>query len=207
MKPFTEGLIRRFAFPILLLLTSLTLATNALSNDLIAARVISVTDGDNLTVIGPDNKQVLIRLHGLDCPELAQPFGENAKEFTSNLCFGKIILYRMLGIIDTVQGMTIKTHEEYSRWYSIDIEFHETIAEAASHQRLKRMLDILRDKILFMRRWVLVPIMMDDTRQITVEEHEAVWEKLCQGDSNGAGQQMAEHLERGERRTLERIRK
>ncbi len=98
MKPFLEGVKRRFAFPILLLLVSLTLATNALSNDLIAARVISVTDGDNLTVIGPDNKQVLIRLHGLDCPELAQPFGENAKEFTSNLCFGKIIMYRMLGI-------------------------------------------------------------------------------------------------------------
>jgi endonuclease YncB( thermonuclease family) len=98
MKPFLAGVTRRFAFPILLLLISLTLATNALSNDLIAARVISVTDGDNLTVIGPDNKQVLIRLYGLDCPELAQPFGENAKEFTSNLCFGKIILYRMLGI-------------------------------------------------------------------------------------------------------------
>jgi len=98
MKPFPEGAIRRFAFPILLLLISLTLATNALSNDLMAARVISVTDGDNLTVIGSDNKQVLIRLHGLDCPELPQPFGEKAKEFTSNLCFGKIILYRMLGI-------------------------------------------------------------------------------------------------------------
>jgi endonuclease YncB( thermonuclease family) len=98
MKPFLEGVIRRFAFPILLLLISLTLATTALSNDLIAARVISVTDGDNLTVIGSDNKQVLIRLHGLDCPELAQSFGENAKEFTSNLCFGKIIMYRMIGI-------------------------------------------------------------------------------------------------------------
>jgi len=98
MKPFPEGAIRRFAFPILLLLISLTLATNALSNDLMAARVISVTDGDNLTVIGSDNKQVLIRLHGLDCPELPQPFGEKAKEFTSNLCFGKIIMYRMIGI-------------------------------------------------------------------------------------------------------------
>ena len=52
MKPFLEGVIRRFAFPILLLLISLTLATNALSNDLIAARVISVTDGDNLLEIG-----------------------------------------------------------------------------------------------------------------------------------------------------------
>ena len=98
MKLLLEGVIRRFGFPILLLLISLILAANALSNDLMAARVIRVTDGDNLTVIGPDNKQVLIRLHGLDCPELTQPFGENAKEFTSTLCFGKIIMYRMIGI-------------------------------------------------------------------------------------------------------------
>jgi DNA-binding GntR family transcriptional regulator len=116
-------------------------------------------------------------------------------------------LYRMREIIDRVKGMMIKTPEEYSKLYSIDIDFHETIAEAACNQRLKRMLDILRDQILFIRRWVLVPRMMDDTRQTTVEEHEAVWEKLCQGDSDGASQQMAKHLERGERRTLERIRK
>jgi len=62
------------------------------------ARVISVTDGDNLTVLDHDDKQVLIRLHGLDCPELEQPFGEQAKAFTSNHCFGKIIMYRMVGL-------------------------------------------------------------------------------------------------------------
>jgi endonuclease YncB( thermonuclease family) len=98
MKPFLEGVMKRFAVLTLLLMISLPLAANVLSNDMIAARVISVTDGDNLTVIGSDNKQALIRLHGIDCPELAQPFGENAKEFTSNLCFGKIIMYRMVGI-------------------------------------------------------------------------------------------------------------
>jgi len=90
--------MRRFGILFFSLLVGLILVASAQSDDLIAARVISVTDGDNLTVIGSDNKQVLIRLHGLDCPELEQPFGENAKEFTSNMCFGKIIMYRMVGI-------------------------------------------------------------------------------------------------------------
>lgn len=90
--------MRRFWILFFLLLVGLILVAPVQSDDLIAARVISVTDGDNLTVIGSENKQVLIRLHGLDCPGLEQPFGENAKEFTSNLCFGKIIMYQMVGI-------------------------------------------------------------------------------------------------------------
>jgi endonuclease YncB( thermonuclease family) len=83
---------------VFIILIFLILVSTALCDDLITARVISVTDGDNLTVFDPDDKQVLIRLHGLDCPELEQPFGEQAKEFTSNQCFGKIIMYRMVGL-------------------------------------------------------------------------------------------------------------
>jgi endonuclease YncB( thermonuclease family) len=90
--------MRRFSISLSILLIGLVIAQSAYSDDLITARVIGVTDGDNLTVIGSDNKQTLIRLHGLDCPELTQPFGEQAKEFASNLCFGKIIMYRMVGI-------------------------------------------------------------------------------------------------------------
>ena len=90
--------MRRLSISLFLLLAVLVIAVPAHSDDMITVRVIGVTDGDNLTVIDADNKQVLIRLHGLDCPELGQPFGEQAKEFTSNLCFGKIIMYRMVGI-------------------------------------------------------------------------------------------------------------
>jgi len=98
MKPFLKGVIRRFAVPILLFLISLILATTALSNDLITARVIGVADGDSITVLTPTNKQVLIRLYGIDCPEIGQAFGMKAKEFTFGLCFGMTIQYRLLGI-------------------------------------------------------------------------------------------------------------
>jgi len=98
MKPFLESVMRRFAIPILLLLISLVLVTAALSNDLEKARVVGVADGDSITVLTPINKQVLIRLYGIDCPEIGQPSGIKAKEFTSGLCFGMTIQYRLLGI-------------------------------------------------------------------------------------------------------------
>lgn len=98
MKPFLDSVIRRFAVPILLLPISLILITTALPNDLMTARVVSVTDGDNLTVIESDNKQVLIRLHGLDCPEGKQAYGKRAKQFTSSQRFGTTIRYREVDI-------------------------------------------------------------------------------------------------------------
>jgi Micrococcal nuclease (thermonuclease) homologs len=54
-------------------------------------KVVKIADGDTFTILTSDNKQVKIRLHGIDCPEKAQPFGTKAKQFTSELVFGKTI--------------------------------------------------------------------------------------------------------------------
>ena len=43
-----------------------------------------------------NNKPVRIRLHGIDCPEKNQPFGDKAKRFTSDLCFGKIVTAKQM---------------------------------------------------------------------------------------------------------------
>lgn len=64
----------------------------------VPARVVGVTDGDTLTAIDAYNRQAKIRLHGIDCPESNQDFGTKAKQFTSNLCFGKNVQLR---IVDT----------------------------------------------------------------------------------------------------------
>jgi micrococcal nuclease len=37
-----------------------------------------------------DGKERTIRIAHIDCPEKSQPFGKNAKLFTSDLCFGQI---------------------------------------------------------------------------------------------------------------------
>lgn len=90
--------MRLFTSALLLVLINPTVALAAASDDLITARVVAVADGDSITVLTPGESPVVIRLHGIDCPETGQPFGESAKQFTSSQCFGKIVLYRIVGI-------------------------------------------------------------------------------------------------------------
>jgi len=52
------------------------------------AKVIGITDGDTIKVL-KDGVQYKIRLRGIDCPEKSQPFGKQAKLFTSELVFNK----------------------------------------------------------------------------------------------------------------------
>lgn len=60
------------------------------------ARVIGITDGDSITVLH-EGKQVKLRLHGIDCPEMHQAFGRAAKKFTSDQAFGKVADIEALG--------------------------------------------------------------------------------------------------------------
>ncbi len=50
-------------------------------------KVIKVTDGDSLTVLGTDGKFETIRLYGIDSPEYHQEGGIAAYEFTKELAF------------------------------------------------------------------------------------------------------------------------
>jgi len=90
--------MRLFTSALLILVINLTAVAAAASDDLMTARVVGVADGDSITVLTPGDSPVVIQLYGIDCPETGQPFGESAKQFTSNQCFGKIILYRIVGI-------------------------------------------------------------------------------------------------------------
>jgi micrococcal nuclease len=71
-----------------LFLSCVAIASPAVAD--FAAKVVGVSDGDTLTVLR-DQSQVRIRLYGIDCPETGQDFGSRAKQFTSELAFGKIV--------------------------------------------------------------------------------------------------------------------
>ena len=55
-----------------------------------SGKVIGVADGDTITVLR-DKQPQKIRLYGIDCPEKRQPFGNRAKQFTSELVFVKVV--------------------------------------------------------------------------------------------------------------------
>lgn len=54
------------------------------------AKVIAVSDGDSLLVLHESSKEKVI-LYGIDCPELKQEFGAQAKQFTDQCAYGKTV--------------------------------------------------------------------------------------------------------------------
>jgi endonuclease YncB( thermonuclease family) len=62
------------------------------ASDSFTGNVVKITDGDTIVVLTSDNKQVKIRLEGIDCPESNQDFGNRAKQAVSDLCFGREVV-------------------------------------------------------------------------------------------------------------------
>ncbi|KQN37274.1 hypothetical protein ASE92_20095 [Pedobacter sp. Leaf41] len=54
-------------------------------------KVVAVKDGDTIEILTSTNETIIIRLAEIDCPEKKQPFGQKAKQFTSDFCFGKFV--------------------------------------------------------------------------------------------------------------------
>lgn len=55
----------------------------------ITGRVVGVTDGDTLTMLTPQRRQLTIRLSEIDAPEGGQPWGERSKQALSQLVFSR----------------------------------------------------------------------------------------------------------------------
>ena len=72
-----------------LLLFVALMASSAIAGEILSGKVIGISDGDTITVLAAGNRQVKIRLYGIDCPESRQAFGRRAKEATSRLIFGQ----------------------------------------------------------------------------------------------------------------------
>ncbi len=64
------------------------LAGGAVAADL---RVIRISDGDTLVGLDSENRQVKIRLHGVDAPETGQPFGNVARKALTDLIAEKTV--------------------------------------------------------------------------------------------------------------------
>lgn len=86
---------------------------------------------------------------------------------------------------------------------SMDMRFHEMIAEGSGNPRLIRLLENLREQSWLIRRWGFLPKLVEYVEMVTVAEHLAIVDKLEARDSESASRLMEEHLRQGEQRTLE----
>lgn len=114
------------------------------ANDNIIGKVVSVIDGNTLEVIGEDNEIYKILLHGIDCPELEQEYGEKAKKALEKLVLEKKVLVKLQGrdrlgnrlgviMIDGEEDPRFELLKEGLAWTSEKnpIEELETIKEKA----------------------------------------------------------------------------
>ena len=75
-------------------------------------KVTGIKDGDTFEVLY-DGQPEKVRLADIDCPEKQQPFGNNAKQYASALCFGKTVTVKSSGKRDRYKRVvgTIITEE------------------------------------------------------------------------------------------------
>lgn len=81
--------MRLIAAPLLLL--ALTASLHA---EEIRGKVVSIADGDTITVLDAEKVQHKIRLEGIDAPERGQAFGTKSREKLSELVGGKDVVVR-----------------------------------------------------------------------------------------------------------------
>lgn len=91
--------------------------------DLISVRVVSVSDGDTITVLDGNNIKHKIRLAGIDALERAQAFGQRSRESLAELVANRSVIVetnkqdrygRYVGKV-LVDGQNINV-EQIRRW-------------------------------------------------------------------------------------------
>lgn len=58
--------------------------------DTLEGKTVGITDGDTITVLA-NNREIKIRVAGIDAPEMKQAFGQRSKEYLSDCAFGKSV--------------------------------------------------------------------------------------------------------------------
>jgi micrococcal nuclease len=112
-------------------------------------KVVSIADGDTVTVLTEDKTQHRIRLEHVDCPESHQDYGTKAKEALAEKIFGKEVTVkwtsrdkykRILGIVYLGdRNMNLELVKEGWAWhyvhYSKDTAYAKAEAEAKEGKR------------------------------------------------------------------------
>jgi micrococcal nuclease len=75
-----------------LLCLILCLAFSVVAQETFTAKVVGVIDGDTITVLTKEKRQIMLRLTGIDAPEMEQEFGAEARRFLTNLVLNQTVI-------------------------------------------------------------------------------------------------------------------
>jgi micrococcal nuclease len=113
-------------------------------------KVIGIKDGDTFEVLY-DGQPERVRLSDIDCPEKSQPFGNNAKQFSSNLCFNKTVTVtcdakrdrygRLIGTVVTSDGINVNEAlvKEGFAWHYLQYSDKEELTGYEATARRNRL--------------------------------------------------------------------
>lgn len=66
--------------------------------DLLVGQVISISDGDTLTILTDSKQKIIVRLNAIDAPEKNQAFSNASKKSLSSICFKKAAIVETFGL-------------------------------------------------------------------------------------------------------------
>lgn len=120
---------RAVHFSSLSLFASFLVSIASASAETFTAKVVSVPDGDSLSIVRGGGKSEKVILYGIDCPEMGQEFGQEARAFTDGACYkkdvkieesGKDSKGRIVGIVYLADGTNLNQQlvEKGLAWWS-----------------------------------------------------------------------------------------
>lgn len=86
-----------------------------------SGRVVAVKDGDTIVVLLEGKIGKTLRLASVDCPENGQPFGKNAKSFTSSQVYGKEIEFYQTDVDMYGRTIAVVLYDDDSKSLSEEI--------------------------------------------------------------------------------------
>ena len=113
-------------------------------------KVIGIKDGDTFEVLY-DGQPERVRLAEIDCPEKSQPFGKNARQYASDLCFGKTVTVssngkrdrygRVVGTVVTADGTNINEAlvKAGLAWHYKDYSDSKVLSETEEQARMEKI--------------------------------------------------------------------
>ena len=121
---------------IVLALLAFSISSAAASAELVG-EVVSVADGDTITVLDADREKHRIRLSGIDAPERRQAYGERSKQHLAALVFRKTVhvFWDKRDRYARIVGRVYAAECERACPYSIDVGLEQIRAGLAWHYR------------------------------------------------------------------------